>query len=110
MFSFNNLYEYKDKPFSKMGTFQILPLSENGLQKYFSKDSYNHQFIGKVNKLMLDQLEQENIQRDSKFGISYNNLEQHPDYNATINNTTENENQENICHTTPCIPYETTQK
>ncbi len=66
MFSFNNLYEYKQTPFSQFKEFQVYPLSENGLKKYFSRESYNHQYLGKVNDLMLNQLDAEEKERNAK--------------------------------------------
>jgi len=67
MFSFNNIYEYRKAPFPISKTFKVYPLSEKGMDKYLSKDSYNHQFLGKVNSLMLRQLADEERERNRKL-------------------------------------------
>ena len=68
MISFNNLYDYNKQAVSEKGKFDIQPLSENGLNRYFSNDSFNHKFLGKVNDLMLSQLENEEKDRSIRLG------------------------------------------
>ena len=105
MFSFNNIYEYKKKPFSQVKQFQIFPLSEKGVDKYMSNDSYNHHFLGKVNPLMLKQLEEEEKARLIKYGINENESKEETneenkgmklediDANANVNSNKENKNE-----------------
>ena len=57
MLDFNTNYEYENNPISSVGGYKILSMSDNGYKKYFAKDSYNYNFLGKTNRnIFMDKL------------------------------------------------------
>lgn len=59
MIDFNDTYTYENKPFAKVGNYKIHSMADNGYKRYFSKDSYNYNFLGKTKDVFMEKLKQD---------------------------------------------------
>ena len=64
---YSNEKHFTKDPFEDNGRFQIHPLSEEGLEAYLSKDSYNYHFLkSKQDPELLKQIQQEYEEEQAK--------------------------------------------
>jgi hypothetical protein len=59
-----NFYDFSKKPFDEGEKFNIFPLSDEGVNQYYSKDSHTHTFLDKINPRKMEQIYKEKLDLD----------------------------------------------
>jgi hypothetical protein len=54
MFDQNSRLSYVNKPYSKVRSYKVFPLSDNGVKEYIAPDSYTHNYLDKFSPAIMD--------------------------------------------------------
>lgn len=60
-----NYYDFSKKPFDEGEKFNVFPLSDEGVNQYYSKDAHTHTFLDQLNPRKMEQIYKEKNELDS---------------------------------------------